>query len=227
MPDTLDITTIAVSPAADLAAVVQTAFEKALADDGKLSPAVLSMPGMSGKKYRRFINNLMESIPSPRYLEIGVWQGSTLCSALFENAITATCIDNWSQFDGPADKFFANLARFKGKSRVSIIENDYRELNFGHIGAFNVYLFDGPHAYEHQFGAIMMADPALDPAFVLIVDDWNWEAVRRGTMDAIRKRGYHIDHMIEVRTSRDNTQPELRGQDSDWHNGYFIAALRK
>ena len=33
--------------------------------------------------------------------------------------------------------------------------------------------------------------------------------------------------MIEVRTSRDNTQPELRGENSDWHNGYFIGALRK
>jgi len=46
-------------------------------------------------------------------------------------------------------------------------------------------------------------------------------------MDAIRKRGYRIDHMIEVRTSRDDTLPELRGEKSDWHNGYFIAALRK
>ena len=73
----------------------------------------------------------------------------------------------------------------------------------------------------------MMADPALEPCFVLIVDDWNWEEARRGTMDAIRKREYRIDHMIEVRTSRDNTQPELRGPNSDWHNGYFIAALRK
>ena len=185
------------------------------------------MRGMSGKKYRRFINNLMEVIPDPRYLEIGAWQGSTLCSAIFGNEITATCVDNWSEFNGPFDKFLTNLAKFKGKSRVTFIEKDYRELDFHHLGLFNVFLFDGPHAYEDQFGAVMMADPALEPCFVLIVDDWNWEEARRGTMDAIHKRNYHIDYMIEVRTSRDNTQPELRGENSDWHNGYFIGALRK
>ena len=32
--------------------------------------------------------------------------------------------------------------------------------------------------------------------------------------------------MIEVRTTRD--KPSLTtGQNSDWHNGYFIGALRK
>ena len=108
-----------------------------------------------------------------------------------------------------------------------VVQVGKRELDFHHLGLFNVFLFDGPHAYEDQFGAVMMADPALEPCFVLIVDDWNWEDARRGTMDAIRKRNYHIDYMIEVRTSRDNTQPDLRGENSDWHNGYFIGALRK
>lgn len=227
MPNSLDITSIAVSPTNGFAAEVQTAFDRALSDEGKVASEVLSMRGMSGKKYRRFINNLMEVIPDPRYLEIGAWQGSTLCSAIFGNEITTTCVDNWSEFNGPFDKFLTNLAKFKGKSRVTFIEKDYRELDFHHLGLFNVFLFDGPHAYEDQFGAVMMADPALEPCFVLIVDDWNWEEARRGTMDAIRKRNYHIDYMIEVRTSRDNTQPELRGENSDWHNGYFIGALRK
>lgn len=227
IPDTLDITSIAVSPINGFAAEVETAFDRALADEGKIAPDVLSIRGMSGKKYRRFINNLMEAIPDPRYLEIGAWQGSTLCSAIFENEVTATCVDNWSEFDGPFDRFLTNLAKFKGKSRVSFIEKDFRQLDFHHLGLFNVFLFDGPHTYEDQFDAITMADPALESCFVLIVDDWNWEEARRGTMDAIRKREYRIDYMIEVRTSRDNTLPKLRGENSDWHNGYFIAAVRK
>ncbi len=225
--NSLDMTSIAVSPSSGFAAEVQIAFERALADEGKIASEVLGMRGMSGTKYRRFINNLMEVIPDPRYLEIGAWQGSTLCSAIFGNEITTTCVDNWSEFNGPFDKFLTNLAKFKGKSRVTFIEKDYRELDFRHLGLFNVYLFDGPHDYQDQFDAVMMADPALEPCFVLIVDDWNWEEARRGTLDAIRQRNYQIDYMIEVRTSRDNSQPELRGENSDWHNGYFIGALRK
>jgi hypothetical protein len=127
VPNSLDITSIAVSPAKGFAAEVETAFNRALADEGKIGPAVLSMRGISGKKYRRFINNLMEAMSDPRYLEIGAWQGSTLCSAIFENEITATCVDNWSEFDGPFDKFLTNLAKFKGKSRVTFIEKDYRK----------------------------------------------------------------------------------------------------
>ncbi|HEY3662863.1 MAG TPA: class I SAM-dependent methyltransferase [Chthoniobacterales bacterium] len=227
MPDSLDITSIAVSPTIGFAAQIQTAFDRALADESKVDSEVLSIRGMSGKKYRRFINNLMELIPAPRYLEIGAWQGSTLCSAIFGNEITATCVDNWSEFGGPFDKFLTNLAKFKGKSRVTFIEKDYRELDFHHLGLFNVYLFDGPHAYEDQFDGVMMADPALEDCFVLIVDDWNWDEARRGTMDAIRKLDYQIDYAFEVRTSRDNSLPELRGEKSDWHNGYFIGALRK
>jgi hypothetical protein len=227
MPDSLDITSVASSPLAGHSAEVRTAFERALANEGKVSPEILGLRGMSGKKYRKFINNLLEVIRDPRYLEIGVWQGSTFCSAIFENEVTATCVDNWSEFEGPFDKFLTNLAKFKGKSRVTFIEKDYREVDFHHLGFFNVYLFDGPHEYQDQFDAVMMADPALDPSFVLIVDDWNWEEVRTGTMDAIREREYLIDYMIEVRTTRDNQLPYLRAENSDWHNGYFIGALRK
>src|ERR1051326_5428948 len=127
MPDPPDITSIAASPINGFAAKVQNAFDRALADEGKVSADVLGIRGMSGKKYRRFINNLIETMPDARYLEIGVWQGSTLCSAIFENEVTATCIDNWSEFDGPFDKFLTNLAKFKGKSRVTFIEKDRSE----------------------------------------------------------------------------------------------------
>jgi hypothetical protein len=104
----------AVSPTNGFAARVQTAFDQALSNEGEVASEVLSVRGMSGKKYRRFISNLMEVIPNPRYLEIGAWQGSTLCSAILGNEITTTCVDNWSEFKPPFDKFLTNLAKFKG-----------------------------------------------------------------------------------------------------------------
>ena len=42
------------------------------------------MEGLSGRKYRSLINNLIQKIKDPRYLEIGTWLGSTACSAAFE-----------------------------------------------------------------------------------------------------------------------------------------------
>lgn len=221
------VTTIEVSPAKALVDEVRYAFEQALADKGKISDDVLNVSGMSGKRYRRFINNLIERIPNPRYLEVGAWQGSTLCSAIFGNEVIATAIDDWSQFEGPSDKFLMNLAKFKGKSKVSFIERDFREVNFCHLGKFNVYLFDGPHSYKDQFDGVMLAEPALDEIFVLVVDDWNWEQVRRGTLDAIRVRNYHVDCMIEIRTTSDNSHAQVTGAVSEWHNGYLLAVLSK
>ena len=93
---------------------VELAFNRALAGDGKLAHDILSMAGMSGRKYRLFINNLIQTLVNARYLEVGVWAGSTLCSAIYQNRVRATAIDNWSQFNGPFKSFYQNLARFKG-----------------------------------------------------------------------------------------------------------------
>jgi hypothetical protein len=221
------VTSVAPSPMRGFAGEVRTAFERALVNDGKIADAVLALPGMSGRKYRRFINNLIELVASPRYLEIGVWQGSTLCSAIFENDVTATAIDNWSEFEGPAGAFLENLSKFKGKAKVSFLERDFRGVDFHHLGKFNVYLFDGPHSQKDQYDGVMLAEPALDDVFVLIIDDWNWGQVREGTLDGIRDSRYHVDYLVEVRTTFDNSHALVHGSESDWHNGYFIAALRK
>jgi hypothetical protein len=183
---------------------------------------------MSGKKYRIFINNLIGSISDSRYLEVGVWQGSTFCSAIYKNELRAMAIDNWSQFQGPAARFYANISKFKGPgTRLSFLESDFRSVDFSSIGVYNVYLFDGPHKAQDQRDGVMLAQPALDRQFVLIVDDWNWQTVRSGTFEGIRECGLQLDFVAEIRTSLDGRHPSAHGAASDWHNGYFIAACSK
>ena len=88
------------------------------------------MEGLSGRRYRAFINNLIGALPGPRYLEIGTWARSTLCSAIFGNKVEAVAIDNWSLFGRPFGRFFANLAAFKGSANVSFLERDFRQINY-------------------------------------------------------------------------------------------------
>jgi hypothetical protein len=207
---------------------VKTAFTDALAGKGKLPQHLIEMEGLSGIKYRTFINNLVGNLANPRYLEVGSWSGSTLCAAISGNDVTACAIDNWSQFGGPMDKFFYNLSRnCSPQTRVSIVNSDFRRVNFASLGKFNIYLFDGPHAFEDQRDGLMMALDCLDDEFVFIVDDWNWEAVRQGTMTAIALAGLPVMWSVEIRSSDDNTQPAAMGHTGDWHNGYFIALLKK
>ncbi len=96
-----------------LIAKVRGALQRAIANDGKLPMEVLALQGMSGRKYRLFINNLIASIEDARYLEVGTWMGSTLCSAIHGNKVRALAIDNWSQFGGPVAQFLTNLSRFQ------------------------------------------------------------------------------------------------------------------
>lgn len=211
-----------------LAMNVATALRRAAANDGKLPTELLDLRGMSGRKYRLFINNLIASIADARYLEVGVWMGSTLCSAIHGNKVNAVAIDNWSQFGGPKAQFLTNLSRFKTPDAcVSFLETDFRAIDFASLGRFNVYLFDGPHEFDDQRDGIIRALPALDDQFVLIVDDWNWPQVRDGTMAAIRESSMRIDYVAELRTTQDDTHALVAGARSDWHNGYYIVALSK
>lgn len=189
----MHLAVVETKPSNWLVPMLRTSLNRAILEDGKLPPELLALEGMSGKKYRIFINNLIEAVDDARYLEIGVWQGSTLCSAIYKNRVRATAIDDWSEYGGPADRFFANLSRFKGpEAALSFLDNDFRAVNFRAIGKFNVYLFDGPHEEQDQRDGLICVQPALDEQFVLIVDDWNWDVVRRGTQVGIREAGLKV-----------------------------------
>ena len=119
------VTQIDETPAHELSRNIKEAFGKALNSESEIDPDVLTMVGMSGGKYRHFINNLIRGLPNPSYLEVGCWTGSTLCSAISRNRVRATGIDNWSEFGGPKDKFLANVNQLVPEAHVTFVECDF------------------------------------------------------------------------------------------------------
>jgi Methyltransferase domain len=202
---------------------VKAALSASLVGESEIDPRVLKIPGMSGRCYRHFINNLVRTTPDARYLEVGTWAGSTLCAAINNNRVSATAIDNWSEFGNPKPLFESHLAQFKTpEAHVRFIESDFRAVDFFALGKFNIYLFDGPHEYQDQYDGLEMAVAALDEHFVLIVDDWNWERVREGTRRAMQANRISSLYSIEIRSTLDGSHPINSCELSDWHNGYFI-----
>ncbi|MBI3381961.1 MAG: class I SAM-dependent methyltransferase [Aquabacterium sp.] len=209
-------------------ALLRHALLRSLAMDTKLPGGILTMQGMSGRKYRSLINNFIGSLSDARYLEIGSWAGSTACSAIFGNKIRVRCIDNWSEFGGPKAHFLDNIHQVSSPVvDFQFIESDFRQVDYSTIGKSNVYLFDGPHTEADQFDGVMIAQPALDDHYVLIVDDYNWQEVRDGTHRAIKTLGASVECAIEIRTTHDNSHPLNGMQTSDWHNGYYLAVCHK
>lgn len=219
----------------ELAGQVQSAWFEAIAMDFKIPDWIRYMEGMSGKKYRYFINNLIGSMSDARYLEVGSWKGSTASSVVYGNKCRALCIDNWSDFLWGAPKetvrdFFENNVRTAAADTADFdfIDSDFRAVDFATLGKFNVYMFDGPHKEQDQYDGIIIAQPALDDEFILIVDDYNNSDVKNGTARAIKDLNLNVVASIEI-LSRvgDDEHPQLAHQNSDWHNGYFIAVVKK
>jgi len=190
---------------------------------------IIDLNGMSGKKYRNFINILIPKIDNPKYLEIGCWKGSTACSVLHLNDIKATFIDNWSQFGGPQQEFFDNISRCindENKNQIKIINEDFRKVEFSSEEKYNIFFFDGPHEEDDHYDGLVIPYNSLDDEFIFICDDWNWDSVKNGTNKAIQNLNLNILYSMEIIP----TKPEgygLGGEFSDWHNGYFIAVCKK
>ena len=223
--------------------ILKTAFFQSWAINTKIPDWIRFMPGMSGRKYRYLINNLVSLIEDARYLEIGSWTGSTACSAIYGNKVKAVCIDNWSQFNNTEDIPYQRVLNIKNPKKefeintkkvisekidFKFIESDFRKINYNEVGKFNIYVFDGPHEMKDHYDGITIVQPSLDDIFILIIDDWNIPKVRQGTLNAISDLSINIISKIEIMTTQDNVVPKLlQCQFSDWHNGYLIAVCEK
>lgn len=196
-------------------------------DISKLDSDILSMDGMSGKKTRHFYNNLLGNVANPRYLEIGTWKGSSLCSAMYGNKANIVCIDNWSEFQGPKNDFINNLEKYKGLNTVYALEGDCWVVDANKLPKFNIYLYDGGHKEEDHYKALTHYIQCMDDIFIFIVDDWNWKEVRDGTYRAIKDLNLERLYEHEIKLTNDNTHTPKDIAGKTWWNGIYICVLKK
>lgn len=201
---------------------LENCFKKAENLTSQINEDIINMEGMTGTKTRHLYNNLL-SIEDARYLEVGTWKGSSLCSAMFNNKAKVVCIDNWSQnfynqTDNPKDQFINNFEKFKGKNDAIYIDSDCFALDINTLDTkFNIYLYDGDHSIESQYKALEYYMPVLDDVFIFIVDDWNWDGVRYGTEKAIKDLDLEVLYKKEIILTSNNKHTH------EIENGYEIA----
>ena len=205
---------------------IETAFDNAENKTSKITDEILSMEGMTGTMSRHFYNNLL-SMEDARYLEIGTWKGSSVCSAMCGNSATVVCIDNWSEFGGPKEEFVSYFNRFKGCNNARFIESDCFQVDITQLPKFNIYMYDGSHDENSHHKSLIHYLDCLDDMFIFIVDDWNWDYVRKGTRNAIKDLGLSVLYSKEIRLSSDNRATHDRGGKDTWWNGIYVAILHK
>ncbi len=205
---------------------IDDSFKKACENKSKISEEILKMEGMSGVKTRHFYNNIL-NFPNVRYLEIGTWKGSSLCSAMYNNKAEIICIDNWSLFNGPKDEFLINLEKYKGENTVNFIENDCFKVDTTTLGKFNIYMYDGHHSYLSHYHALDYYIKNMDDIFIYIVDDWNYERVQKGTRQSIKDLGLITLYEKIVLMTRDGSHTPMDVAKTSWWNGIGIFLLQK
>jgi hypothetical protein len=198
---------------------VENAFKKAENNESKITDGILEMHGMTGKKTRHFYNNLLNK-EDARYLEIGTWKGSSVCSAMCQNKAKVVCIDNWSEYYGPKHEFLANFNTYKGENDATFIEQDCYKVDISQLPKFNIYMYDGNHTQDSHYKALVHYYDCLDDMFVFIVDDWNWQEVRDGTFDSFKHLNLKVLYEKEIFTPGNGTL-------ETWWNGIYVAILQK
>lgn len=188
-------------------------------DTTKLNEKALSLNGMSSKKVRNLLNKAV-SYPNSKYLEIGVWNGSTFYSALYNNTPEyVVAIDNFSEFDGQKEKFLNNISDINVP--YTFLDQDCFTVPISSFSdKFNVYFYDGAHSELDQEKALTHFYDAMQDTFIYICDDYNWSRVQSGTRKGIEKCNLKI---LEEATLVANYE----GDPDSWWNGIWIALLQK
>jgi hypothetical protein len=200
--------------------IIKNSVKKALDNDTKLSNEIFQMPGYSNVYNRIILNTIVEQTSDARYLEIGCWQGSTTCSAIYKNTVKVVCIDNFSEPDlGIATEkiLIENLEKYKNENAYyQFINSDFRNVDYTTLEKHNIYLYDGAHEKTDHYDSLVYPLAALEDTFILIVDDWNWSHVREGTLDSISDNKLNI--VSDIRVISDTIK---------WNNGYYMAVIQK
>jgi predicted O-methyltransferase YrrM len=157
-------------------------------------PLFTELTGFSSKKLlgvlQRF-SKIFEGQENTCYLEIGVFQGLTLClTSLSSKNFACYGIDNFAFFD-PDKKNLSIVEERLAKLELNnafIVNQDYEDAleNLGnYIGnkKIGVYFIDGPHDYRSQLMCLELALPYLHDQAAIIIDDSNYRHVRQANRD--------------------------------------------
>lgn len=219
-----------------LVAHARWALERAHQRASGLTDAALRVRGMTGAKTRHFYNNLC-SLRGARYLEVGTWFGSSLVSALCANPalLSAVVVDDWSEFGGTRAEFDANVTDVLGGAppSLTVVDGDcWRCLSPApppclRPASVDIYVYDGPHAEEDHTRAITHFWPCLAERAIVVVDDWNWAHVRRGTLLGLAAVEAHVLFATSVTHAMQDGHTPAPTSHTDWWNGVGVFVVQK
>jgi len=190
-----------------------------------LRNGVLSIKSTSGLRTRHFINNMCSTEDKFSYLEFGILQGATICSAIYKNKIRAVGVDNWVEYNNEpvfnAITTQQNIDEFGEQSKCRIITSDvFLKSTFG-LGKFDFIYFDAGQnfSYTNQKNVLKYYVKNFKNTLYAACSYWNIDIVRKYFFECIEDSDYNIVFKNEMFTHIYN--------DNTWGYGLAVFALEK
>lgn len=173
---------------------IKEAIRNGVNRQSKLTDEQFKVGGFTSPNIRHIMNNL--GAISTNYFEVGSHIGCSLVMTVYGNDLkTATACDNFSEFqnDGRTKQQFLENCEANIPGKYTLIEKNCFKITKDEIPAdIDLYLYDGGHDYDSQKEGVTHFADKLAEEFILVVDDFAWEAPRKGTYDGIKEAGLEI-----------------------------------
>lgn len=143
-----------------------------------------TVPKLSTFGLAAIINKAVAQMPQNQaYVNVGVWHGFSFLAGMVHNP-DKKCIgiDNFSQFGSPRADFLRRFHRYKS-DKHHFYDMDYVDFFKNFKGPIGFYFYDGEHSYENQLKGLQLAEPLFAKDCIIMIDDTNWEAPRKATLD--------------------------------------------
>lgn len=203
---------------------ITNAINKALADQSDINTDIYNVRGFSTPTMRRLFHELT-NLEKCNYLEVGLYCGATFVSS-FNKGCFSIGIENFTQPFGVEtvkEELEQNVNRFSQASgNVQLYDHDCFTFDISKLPHIDIYFFDGEHSEESQAKALPYYFKSLKPTFIFIVDDYNWDSVRKGTEKGLAELSDKIEIVKDWKIRGLNSQ-----DDEIWHNGAYIALINK
>jgi hypothetical protein len=163
---------------------------------------ICNIPRMSTLAIGALINGGVSQMrDGESFVNVGVWHGFTLLSGMVNNA-RKRCIgvDNFSEFGNPKQAFLNRFDSYK-KPYHFFYEMDYIDyFSRVHRGKIGFYIYDGCHDYNNQIRGLRVAEPFFSENAIILIDDINYNDVKKATMDFIAASSHEYRILLEVST---------------------------
>jgi len=154
--------------------------------DRRFEKVLEAVPGLAHENNLALLNLAAGLLgPGESYVEVGSYRGTSLVSAMLGNDGEFVAIDDFSFDEATPEGLEASLERF-GLEGATILAGDAFELlEQGALEgrSVGVYYYDAAHDYKSQLRGLRLVEPYLVREALLVVDDSDWDEVRRATAD--------------------------------------------